>query len=124
MPHVLFRAWNSVKGYLGFTPDPRPDPEDAITYAHAAKIQALQKTKNYPEQIWPGKGSRGKSDVDALPSGLDDYQVDVYTAPAGDGYQITYFVTRGGKNFYKVINEGPETFREWDWSPVPDVKMP
>jgi len=51
-------------------------------------------------------------------------QVDVYDGPMGQGWTTTVTVGVEGQDFYRVDNEGPESYRVRPWAPVPPRGLP
>ncbi len=116
-----FVAW--VKGLFGVKPDPRPDPEDAVAYAHAEKVRVKQEARSFPLQSLRGRRRPHDVNEDADwapdPAGYTSW-VDVYEGPRGIGFVVNYEVTRAGKLWRKAINYGPEDYRDVDWAEVPE----
>jgi hypothetical protein len=107
--------WDLFKGIFKNAEDTRPDPEDKDVYKHFDKIaKKLEFEKN---TIQIRKGNRAEQDALGLghpPAGIEWY-MDVYESPLGPGYQVVYLTERNGVLYQKIVNVGPETFRDRDW---------
>jgi hypothetical protein len=44
-----------------------------------------------------------------------EISIDVYSGPAGDGFTVTLLTVDGGQTMRRVLNHGPETWREAAW---------
>jgi hypothetical protein len=106
--------------------DTRPDPEDKDAYAHCDKVISAQTALDSPVQVRRGDTAGWtKLDVPQPPVGYDSW-VDIYEGPKGKGFQVTYEAKRSGTPFRKVVNVGPEAYREMDWTEMkqPPVMLP
>lgn len=112
-------------------PDPRPDPEDAAAYAFVSEVLKEYESQKEHYQILKGGGQPSDVAKKAPPALVAKapvgwtWWVDVYEGPKGRGYQVCFEVVRGdGKIYRKVVNEGPEEWREQDWERAPsEVKL-
>lgn len=63
-----------------------------------------------PGEPWPAAIRSGNKEM-AL-------QCDAYRGPQGDGYQLVVWVDVLGVTYSRVLNVGPETWREQAWAAV------
>jgi hypothetical protein len=42
-------------------------------------------------------------------------EVNTYRGPSGQGYEIVGTIVLAGRTWRKIINVGPETYRDRDW---------
>ena len=127
MPSSKPSLWTQFLNTFSRKPDTRPDPEDRSAYDHFDPIAATFADRAKPVQILKENGKRPTDvfeDAESLgllppPAGWT-YWIDVYESPTGPGYQVCYEVRRGQKTFRKVVNVGPETLRDQDWTEVPE----
>ena len=129
MLDFLKAAWSKIVGYFKPAPDPRPDPEDPVVYAHLEKLLWSFEDAGAPVQLlragrptdspktWADVKERGKATALAVPAGYACW-VDVYDGPKGKGFVVNYETKRKGIVFRKAINLGPEEGREQDWAEV------
>jgi len=116
----LKSLWDSAVSYI--KPDPRPDPEDPAAYAFVDEI--LKEFEAQKEHYQMLRGGGKPSDVaktapgelkNKAPAGYI-WWVDVYDGPKGKGYQVCFEVKRSKVTYRKVVNLGPEEWREQDWA--------
>ena len=127
MLKYLASLWSKIIGYFFPAPDPRPDPEDTIVYAHLEKLLWSFEDAGKPFQIlrtgkptdspyvWADVKERGKPTALPIPANIACW-VDVYDGPRGQGFVVNYEAVRNGVLFRKAVNIGPETEREQDWT--------
>jgi len=62
-------------------------------------------------------------DIPGAPSNPKfDYLVNIYKGPYGDGFEsVGYYYGNQDTIYKRVINHGPETWREHDWTIVSEV---
>lgn len=126
--------WEKLKAFFGFSsaqpkPDPKPDPEDKAAYDFVTEVTKHFEAEKEVYQVL--KGAKKPSDVAKTfpaeekakePAGYT-WWVDVYEGPKGSGYQICFEVLRGAVTYRKVVNFGPEEWREQDWTEVKEVLL-
>lgn len=56
----------------------------------------------------------GCPDAITVPDGMT-VTVNTYVSPMGDGYEVVYETIQAGMLYRRVVNHGPETWRERDW---------
>lgn len=128
MFEYLKSLWASIVNAI--KPDPRPDPEDPAAYAFVEEV--LKEYKKEKEHYQMLKDGGKPSDVTKVappelktkaPAGYV-WWVDVYDGPYGKGYQICFEILRDTITYRKVVNDGPEEWREQDWTKVEVVAWP
>lgn len=131
MLEYLKSLWTKILSLFKPAPDPRPDPEDPVVYAHLERLlwsfedaggpfQLLRDTAKKPTDVakaWADLKEQGKQGPPPVPAGYACW-VDVYDGPLGAGLVVNYETTRKGVAFRKAINLGPEEYREQDWAEV------
>lgn len=131
MLELITSAWNWVKGlWPKPAPDPLPEKEDDVVYAHAHLFLQSFDEKGEVFQILRGEAKPtdcAKSVADfvskpALPLGYE-FWVDVYDGPKGKGFVFNYETTRDKATIRKAMNFGPEEHREQDWTEVKEVAL-
>lgn len=114
------QLFNSILSAI--KPDPRPDPEDPAAYSFVDELQKEFAAKEEYYQILKN-GGKPSDVVVAVPSTIKDkapigytWWVDVYDGPKGKGYQMCFEITKDKSTYRKVVNCGPEEWREQDWT--------
>lgn len=119
---ILKAAYDNLVSYI--VPDPRPDPEDPAAYAFVADVLQEFDVKQTHYQMLVGGGQPTDVALKAPPELVASapvgwaWSVDVYDGPKGKGYQVVFEAVRGGRTWRKVVNDGPEEWREQDWAEV------
>jgi hypothetical protein len=94
------RAWQGLKTHAT-----HPSEGNA-----APPTIGMASPADQPGEPWPAAVRNGNKEM-AL-------QCDAYRGPQGDGYQIVVFVDVLGVTYSRVLNVGPETWREQAWAAV------
>jgi hypothetical protein len=121
----LKAAYDNLVAYI--KPDPRPDPEDAQAYAFVDEVLKEYEVQKEHYQMLKGGGQPSDVVKKAPPQLIAKaplgwtWWVDVYDGPIGRGYQICFETKRAGVVYRKVVNDGPEEWREQDWTEVKEV---
>lgn len=112
-----------------------PPPEPATSSALQSVVDNIHSEQtrlaNENKPLWQGRKTRidgTKKNTDHLSwnnkniplAGMkENILVNVYSGPQGDGYTIEIEKPVEGGVYTKIINTGPETRREQDWTYTP-----
>jgi len=90
--------------------------QEAYLLTHETYFQGIKTSNPLTEETKPTYQNESWSDLNLSKSSPYEIEIHQYVSPAGQGYNIFYYKTELGKNYYKSIGFGPEAAdRTYDW---------
>jgi hypothetical protein len=78
-------------------------------------LSSVRGDQNARHRQYPRYERRSATQLSVSFSGRLDYAVDEYLGLRGAGYAVRFVYQDSGDIWERVVNEGPETFRQHNW---------